>query len=195
MTNTSEPEDIVGVATSAASDFRQRQESDRAPAALGLPRVPGHIKGLERGSSMKMLENLRAKSHSIATAITRATGAMFRLRVALPLAAACLLTAGGAVAAASSANATTYSVLIRPGGVSTDYACTEGHTFHNGFPQLIATVENNCAVRIWLHQNNNNSGTSWCFPKGITSIVSSIQWQNLYVADVALPCPSGSTPP
>jgi hypothetical protein len=144
---------------------------------------------------MRVLDNLRARSRRIAAAIIRRTGVIFKLRVVLPLAVVGLLTAGGTVAVTSSANAATvYTVLIQPGGVSHDYACVEGYTYHSYFPQRAATIDNDCAVRVWLHQNNNNSGTSYCFPHGVTSFISSIEWENIYIAAVAPPCPAGTTP-
>jgi hypothetical protein len=77
-----------------------------------------------------------------------------------------------------------YVSIIYYNGRSYDYPCAEGHTYHGGLPAEVQYVNNNCAVRVWLHQNNNNSGHSLCVsPHTLVATNSRITWVNLYVSN------------
>jgi hypothetical protein len=115
------------------------------------------------------------------------TAAISRTRIVLSLLAAVLLAAGGMALSASSAKAqTTYVTLIFPNGSSWDYPCVEDYTYHTKLPSKVSRVDSDCGVRVWLHQNNNNTGKVECFKpyyEGSDKTGGTVTWVNLYVSN------------
>ncbi len=75
------------------------------------------------------------------------------------------------------------------GGRTHSYPCSEGSTFHTGFPGRVIVLDNECGVRVWLHQNNNNSGVSLCFNPHTTYAVNSVTFVNINVTNNSTACP------
>jgi len=85
---------------------------------------------------------------------------------------------------------THYVTLVNYNGRSWSYPCEEGTTFHGGvLPNSIYYVINGCAVRVWLHQNNNNSGANICTsPNTAAKTNSSKVMVNVYVSNNGSNC-------
>jgi hypothetical protein len=100
-----------------------------------------------------------------------------------------LFTVTGVGLSASAASATSEVTIDYYNGGSYSYACVEGYTYHVGLPAEVEYVDNGCAVRVWLHQNNNNSGHSQCFDEHtLTATGSTVTWVNLNVTNNSDPC-------
>jgi hypothetical protein len=147
---------------------------------------------------MKLTSGLAITSQKIRTAVTAGTA---KARVMLSLAAIVVLAAGmiaalNASPAGAAARAVTpdtvYANITYYNGSTTDYQCAEGTTFHSGLPNQVEYVTNHCAVRVWLHSSNENTGPSLCFSSGEvhadTSPYETVTWVNFYVSDNANPC-------
>jgi hypothetical protein len=147
---------------------------------------------------MKVLNNLAVKNcRKVAAAVTGRAAAVLRARIMPPLLAVVLLTAVGVGLSASSGSAATkapqatvYVSINYYNGGSYEYPCVEGHTYHGGLPAEVASVDNGCAVRVWLHQNNNNSGVSKCFNPHtpFTDTNTTVTFVNLYVSNNSDAC-------
>jgi hypothetical protein len=148
---------------------------------------------------MKLISGFTVTSQKIRTAVT---ATVTKVRIMLSLTAVIVL-AGGVVAGlnASPAGAattvravpeTTYSNITYYNGATQDYPCAEGTTFHSGLPAEVEYVTNHCAVRVWLHSSNNNTGPSLCFSPGVvqqdTHPYETTKWVNFYVSDNSSPC-------
>jgi hypothetical protein len=147
---------------------------------------------------MKVLNNLAVKNcRKVAAAVTGRAAAVLRARIMPPLLAVVLLTAVGVGLSASSGSAATkapqatvYVSIFYYDGGSYPYACAEGHTYHGGLPAEVQYVDNGCAVRVWLHQNNNNSGVSKCFNPKVNNQATNttVTFVNLYVSSNSNAC-------
>jgi hypothetical protein len=139
---------------------------------------------------MKALDTLGVRNgRKVAAAITGIPAAASKVRVVPALLAALLLAAGGMALSASSAEAapaTAYVTLVFPNGSSYPYPCAEGHTYHTDLPSKVARVESDCGVRVWLHQNNNNTGKVECYKpyySGDDKTGETVTWVNLYISN------------
>jgi hypothetical protein len=140
---------------------------------------------------MKLASGPATTRQKIRTAVTAATT---KARIVLSLTAVAVL-AGGVIAGLNASPAyagTVYSNITYYNGKTSDYPCTEGTTFHSGLPAQVEYVDNNCAVRVWLHSSNENTGPSLCFSPGDhhsdTSPYETVTWVNFYVSDNSSPC-------
>src|SRR5438132_423556 len=114
----------------------------------------------------------------------KGTGAVRRLSIPARRVAAALfsvtLLSGAAVAwSAASANAgiaqassssakavpdaAVNAILYFHYGGSFSYPCTRGSTY--SVNAIVIHVLNECGVRVWLHQNSNNTGVNFCVSK------------------------------
>lgn len=137
----------------------------------------------DEGSTMTVSSSSAVKKgRKVAAARSGITSSVSR-RWIVPSVTAVAFIAGGVGLVASPAGAATSVGVIFAGGATHSYACSEGTTYHTGFPAKVNTVGNKCGVRVWLHQNNNNTGKNSCFSPGQTYGVSDgITYQNIYIS-------------
>jgi hypothetical protein len=88
------------------------------------------------------------------------------------MAAASVLACGISTVAifTGSAQAATGFVVYIDGG-SVTYPCTPAATYYVGFNEGW-DARNNCSVRVWMHQNANNTGESECWGPGVYKGIS-----------------------
>jgi hypothetical protein len=97
------------------------------------------------------------------------------------------LLSGAAVASSvTPANAASTVTLYFLDGNNHAYSCTDGKTW--SVNATVTQVRNACGTRVWLHQNNNNTGESWCTSKVSASDPPEIKYANLYISSNTAAC-------
>jgi hypothetical protein len=107
-------------------------------------------------------------------------------RRAAALLSVTLLSCAAVAWSAAPANAVSSVTLYFIDGSSHAYACTDGKTW--SVDATVWKVENGCGTRVWLHQNNNNTGVSWCINKNTISYPTEIPYANLYISSNSAAC-------
>jgi hypothetical protein len=145
--------------------------------------VPQPRQSDERSAMTVSSSSAVKKGRKVAAARAGITPSVSR-RWIVPSVTAVAFIAGGVGLVASPAGAAVSVGVIFVGGASHSYACSEGTTYHTGFPAKVHIIANNCGVRVWLHQNNNNTGVNSCFSPGQSYGVSNgVTYQNIYISN------------